>query len=103
MAGLSLLSTWVAIEIEYVEDGLEMLGDTGLKPFDLFFASIPYRFYILLSLVLVPLLALTQRDFGPMLHAERKRLREPLSPGSPCAYLVRPEQHDRVDPQSFGP
>ena len=79
VAGLSLLSTWVAIEIEYVEDGLQMLGDTGLKPFDLFFASIPYRFYILLSLVLVPLLALTQRDFGPMLHAERKRLREPLS------------------------
>ena len=79
VAGLSLLSTWVAVEIDYVKEGLAMLEGTDLRAFDLFVASIPYRFYILLSLVLIPVLAITGRDYGPMLTAERRRLREPLS------------------------
>lgn len=79
VAGLSLLSTWVAVEIDYVNEGLAMLDNVDLKAFDLFVASIPYRFYILLSLVLIPLLALSGREFGPMLAAERRRLREPLT------------------------
>ncbi len=77
VAGLALVSTWVAVEIEYVNDGLEMLGpDSPLKAVDLFLASIPYRFYVLAALLFVPLVAMTGRDFGPMLKAERRRLGE---------------------------
>ncbi len=77
VAGLSLLSTWVAVEIEYVREGIETLGTaTDWKAIDLFVFSIPYRFYVLTSLVLIPMIALTGRDFGPMLRAERRRLRE---------------------------
>ena len=80
VAGLALVSTWVAVEIEYVSDGLEMLGpDSPLKAVDLFIASIPYRFYVLAALLFVPLVAITRRDFGPMLKAERLRLREDAS------------------------
>ncbi len=76
VAGLALVSTWVAVEIEYVRDGLEMLGpDSQLQAVDLFIASIPYRFYVLAALLFVPLIAIVGRDFGPMLKAERKRLR----------------------------
>ena len=76
VAGLALVSTWVAIEIEYVRDGLEVLGtDVGISAVDLFLASIPYRFYVVMALLLVPLIAITGRDFGPMLKAERKRFR----------------------------
>ena len=50
-----------------------------LQAFDLFLASIPYRFYVLMSLLFVPLVALLGRDFGPMLAAERRGLR-PLRP-----------------------
>ncbi len=47
VAGLALVSTWVAVEIDYVRSGLENVGvDTG-EAFNMFIASIPYRFYIL--------------------------------------------------------
>lgn len=76
VAGLALVSTWVAVEIEYVAEGLSNLDtELGLQAFPLFVASIPYRFYVLMALVFVPLVALMQRDFGPMLSAERKRIR----------------------------
>lgn len=79
VASLSLLSTWVAVEIEYVREGIETLGAaTQWKAIDLFVGSIPYRFYVLMSLVFIPMIALTGRDFGPMLKAERRRLRQPL-------------------------
>jgi Na+/H+ antiporter NhaC len=92
VAGLSLLSTWVAVEIEYLAEGVHTLGDpAGFSPFDLFVASIPYRFYVLGSLMLIPLLAWSGRDFGPMLAAERERLNSPddLPPDDAAAALTR--------------
>ena len=72
VAGLALVSTWVAVEIDYVDQGLENLTLADeLKAFDLFVASIPYRFYMLMALFFVPLTALLGRDFGPMLKSER--------------------------------
>lgn len=77
VAGLSLLSTWVAIEIQYVNEGIETIsGENTWTAIDLFLGSIPYRFYVLMSLVLVPVIAITGRDFGPMLRAERRRLKQ---------------------------
>ena len=77
VAGLALVSTWVAVEIDYVREGLEILGpDCRLQAIDLFIASIPYRFYVVMALLLIPLIAITGRDFGPMLKAERRRLRD---------------------------
>ncbi len=90
VAGLSLLSTWVAVEIEYVREGIETLqGASDLNAIDIFVGSIPYRFYIVASLVLIPMIALTGRDFGPMLKAERRRMRgDSLGADEPTA----PEQ-----------
>lgn len=77
IAGLSLLSTWVAVEIDYIREGLSGIGDpSGFNAVELFIASIPYRFYVLGSLALVALVAILGRDFGPMLKAERRRLAE---------------------------
>ncbi|MEX2357254.1 MAG: Na+/H+ antiporter NhaC family protein, partial [Pirellulaceae bacterium] len=75
VAGLALISTWVAIEIEYIADGLTKL-DTSIEAdaFQLFIESIPYRFYSWWALLLVPILAILNRDFGPMLKAERAQL-----------------------------
>jgi Na+/H+ antiporter NhaC len=75
IAGLALISTWVAVEIAYVRAGLMNVDPTLEKgAFSLFLASIPYRFYILIALVLVPLTAILDRDLGAMLAAERYRL-----------------------------
>ncbi len=73
VAGLALISTWVAGEIDYVNNGLSQLPETSdWKAFSLFLSSIPYRFYVLFALLFVPIVAILGRDFGPMLTAERK-------------------------------
>ena len=96
VAGISLLSTWVAVEIDYVREGLETLGTaTDLRAIDLFLGSIPYRFYVLSSLMLVPLIALTGRDFGPMLAAERRRLRNTIEDEADLHPVDELSEHDR--------
>jgi Na+/H+ antiporter NhaC len=73
VAGLALISTWVAGEIGYVQEGLNNLpGGEDLSAVSVFIATIPYRFYMLWALVFVGLVAWTRRDFGPMLAAERR-------------------------------
>jgi Na+/H+ antiporter NhaC len=82
VAGLAIVSTWVATEIGFINEGLVGLEFAGPSTdgFNLFIASIPYRFYVLLTLLFIPLVALLGRDFGPMLAAERKaaNMLEPL-------------------------
>ncbi|MDB4678919.1 Na+/H+ antiporter NhaC family protein [Rhodopirellula sp.] len=71
IAGLALISTWTAIEISYIADGLAVAGiEDKQAAFTMFLQSIPYRFYPWLSVVMVYCIALSQRDFGPMLRAE---------------------------------
>ncbi|QDV73271.1 Na+/H+ antiporter NhaC family protein [Botrimarina mediterranea] len=74
VAGLAVVSTWVAVELSYIEEGLANLT-TGVpedvSAFSLFVACLPYRFYVIQALVFVPLIAILGRDFGPMLAAER--------------------------------
>jgi Na+/H+ antiporter NhaC len=75
VAGLAIVSTWIAIELEYIREGIAGLDthlSAGLNPFELFVACIPYRFYVIQMLLFLPLLALLKRDFGPMLTAERR-------------------------------
>jgi Na+/H+ antiporter NhaC len=78
VAGLALVSTWVAGEIGFIQAGFAGL-DTGageVDAFRIFVATIPYRFYVLWALMLVPLVALLGRDIGSMWHAERRALAE---------------------------
>ena len=75
VAGVAVISTWIAIELEYIREGLLNLDPqlaTGLNPFELFIACIPYRFYVIQMLLFLPLMAMLRRDFGPMLAAERR-------------------------------
>ena len=75
VAGLALISTWVAVEIEGIRLGLNDVGaippeEAASAAVGLFLYSIPYRFYLLWALLFVPLVALLARDFGPMWQAE---------------------------------
>ncbi len=86
MAGLAPLSTWVAVEVSYIKQGLDDLGPEasaqGVTPFGLFLWSMPYRFYAIWMLAMVALLALSLRDFGPMREAERLAVHGRRSPGN---------------------
>jgi Na+/H+ antiporter NhaC len=74
VAGLALVSTWVAGEIGFIRAGFADLGDgvAEADAFRIFVATIPYRFYVLWALILVPLVALLGRDIGPMWQAEQR-------------------------------
>ncbi|HRX78012.1 MAG TPA: Na+/H+ antiporter NhaC family protein [Pirellulaceae bacterium] len=77
VSGLALVSTWVAGEIGYIQDGLTgtPLAESTTA-FELFIATIPYRFYVLWALLMVPLVGILGRDFGSMLVSERRAIRE---------------------------
>ena len=75
VAGVALISTWVAVEIEGIRLGLDDVGgipaeEAASAAVGLFLYSIPYRFYLLWALLFVPLVAILARDFGPMRRAE---------------------------------
>ena len=75
VAGLSIVSTWAAIEISYMADGLRAGGiHDHSAAFEMFVQSIPYRFYPWLALFTVFFTSISGRDFGPMLKAESEAL-----------------------------
>jgi Na+/H+ antiporter NhaC len=86
VASIALIGTWVGTEIGLIQDGLDAVTKSGTPAFlvsaqgevlggmQTFVASIAYRFYPILALFLVFLVALTGLDFGPMKRAERKVL-----------------------------
>ena len=85
VASLVPIGTWIGAEIGYIQDGLDTVAksaDTtgpsvpafleGINGYSAFLASIGYRFYAVFALVLVLIIALVRRDFGPMKRAERE-------------------------------
>ncbi|MCP4246114.1 MAG: Na+/H+ antiporter NhaC family protein [bacterium] len=91
VASLVPIGTWIGFEIGLIDDGLQAIGDTaqasgaavpafldGVSGYGAFLASIGYRFYAVFALVLVLIIALTRRDFGPMKRAEREAHDAPI-------------------------
>ncbi len=84
VAAIMFVSTWVGYEISLIGDGFDLAAAqnasnativTALQsttPFATFIQTIPYLFYPILAIVMVVLLIVTGRDFGPMLQAERR-------------------------------
>ncbi|MCG8472112.1 MAG: Na+/H+ antiporter NhaC family protein [Desulfobacterales bacterium] len=77
IAGIALISTWVAYEIGLIKDGYaglvaDRLIDTAPNAYGLFVETIPFRFYNILILVFVVASALMLREFGPMFKAEHR-------------------------------
>lgn len=85
VASLALISTWIGFEVSLLQTALDSAGrgSTGTG-WQLFVATLPYRFYPLLLLYLVGLIAASGRDLGPMLKAERRAWLEglPSRPGA---------------------
>jgi Na+/H+ antiporter NhaC len=87
IAVIAPISTWVGFEISRIQDALattaaqvvdpelqaELLAGAA-NPFNVFLHSIPYLFYPIFAMMLVLMIALTGREFGPMKAAERRAL-----------------------------
>ena len=82
MAGVAVISSWVAVEVSVIQEGLDAIGSNA-NAFRIFFNSIPYCFYCIFAIVFVLLLTLMGREYGPMLAAERRaRGGQPLKEGT---------------------
>ena len=72
IASISLVSTWIGFEVGLIEKGLEDAGLSGnVAAYGVFLDSIPYMFYAWFTLIFIFFLNHWQRDFGPMLKAEK--------------------------------
>ncbi|MCZ6596294.1 MAG: Na+/H+ antiporter NhaC family protein [Planctomycetota bacterium] len=72
VAGLSVFSTWIAFEVSTFSAQLPAAGLVAEDGYSVFLKTLPYRFYCIFALVLVGLVVVLGRDFGPMLSAERR-------------------------------
>lgn len=80
VASLALFGTWIGTEVGFIQAGLDQLAADnalpeflrGVRAYQAFIYSLPYRFYAIFALVLVFVIAVTNRDYGPMLRAERR-------------------------------
>ena len=77
MASIALISTWIGFEISLIDQSLKAYG-FQYDAYQIFLASLPYRFYPILALLLVMLIFTLRRDFGPMLKAEKRASRGQL-------------------------
>ena len=92
VAGISVFSTWITYEMSQYRiplalvtrsDGLPYTPDDA---FEVFLASLPFRCYCVFALVLVFLVVVLRRDFGPMLAAEQRARRGlPSAAAAPSA------------------
>ncbi len=97
VAGVALLSTWIAFEVYLLGSAAGRAG-IELGGYELFLQMLPYRFYCWGTLLFVALVAATGRDFGPMLEAERtarssppvEASDRPAPPVGPAIFAVLP-------------
>lgn len=69
IAGVALISTWVAYEVGLIADGFESIGIEA-NAYGVFVETIPYRFYNFFILAFIIATIWLLREFGPMHKAE---------------------------------
>ena len=71
VAGLAIVSTWIGYEVGLIGDAFKDLNvDYGA--YVAWMHSVPFRFYSILAIILVFLVAYFHRHYGPMLKAEMR-------------------------------
>jgi Na+/H+ antiporter NhaC len=103
VACIFIISTWIATEIAYIQDrlGSEVVrtatgfgADAG---YEVFLQTIPFNFYPIFCLVFGLTIAITGRDYGPMLRAERRAKHEGKLLADGATPLSSPEM-DELEP-----
>jgi Na+/H+ antiporter NhaC len=98
VAGIALISTWIATEVACIHSGLIQIGQEKTDAYGLFVASLPFRFYSILLLAFIPCQILLGREIGPMLAAERQSL-VPAAPAPGTAVPAALPETDELTPE----
>ncbi len=70
IAGISILSTWIAFEVSTFSAQLPGIGLAESEAYSVFIQTIPFRFYCIFTICAVFIGIVMRRDWGPMLAAE---------------------------------
>jgi len=101
IAGLAVISSWIAYEVWLLGSTAQSLGlETG--GYAIFVQMLQVRFYCWGTLLFLAINIATQRDFGPMLRAERRARREGALIANDARPLLR-ENPVRLEPPSNTP
>ncbi|WP_258083591.1 Na+/H+ antiporter NhaC family protein [Thermococcus thermotolerans] len=79
VAGLAIVSTWIGYEVGLIGDAFSKLNVDLTSVGGAYGAwahSVPFRFYSILAIILVFIVALTHRHYGAMLQAEMRARKE---------------------------
>lgn len=86
IAGIALVSSWIGYEVSLIRDSIATLSEeaeAGLisvapeyEAYYMWLNAVPYHFYSILAIIMVFLVVLTRRHYGPMLQAEWRAVRE---------------------------
>jgi Na+/H+ antiporter NhaC len=101
IAAISPISSWVGFEVALIQDAIDIIIERNEKSgvptliptagFAIFLQSVRYAYYSYFMIGLIAMLIASQRDFGPMLVAERKvRIydRTDGGPGKSTCYYI---------------
>lgn len=70
IAAIAFVTTWIGAELSYIQDGINVIG-LNETAYDIFLNSLQFSFYPVLALLFILILVQSNRDFGPMLTAEK--------------------------------
>lgn len=70
VASLALVTTWIGFEVGLINEAIAAIPTLSLDGYSVFLESILYRFYPLLALFFVFVVAASGRDFGAMRRSE---------------------------------
>lgn len=70
VAAIALVTTWIGAEVAYINEAVVAL-DITQSAYTIFLKSLPFAFYPVLTLVFIALITWQEKDFGPMLTAEK--------------------------------
>lgn len=81
LASLSPISSWVGLQIGYTKAVLDSLNiSPPLDGFLVVLRSLPFRFFPLFYLILIFIVLVSGRDFGPMADSESSAVAQELKP-----------------------
>lgn len=64
------ISDWIAFQIGMVQSGIDAAGITDISAFEGYLRGIPLNIYCILAVLMVGVILITKKDFGPMKRAE---------------------------------
>ena len=71
ITAIAFVTTWIGAELGYIQDGINTIG-LDESAYNIFLRSLAYSFYPILTLLFILILVYNNREYGPMLAAERR-------------------------------